>query len=132
MIKTLMTQTEREKIGTLDGINLFFGALLGANLGSLDGVSLLGYSLVVILLAGTVMALRIFCESERRAYAAFLLGIYVVTVGLLLYRGTALRGLPTDDRWRLGITLAIWVMTVIMTVYFPMSAAQKEAAEARR
>jgi len=127
MIKTLMAQTEREKIGTLDGIHLFFGALLGANLGSLDGVSLMGYSLVVMLLAGTVMALRIFSDSERRVYAAFLLAIYVLSVGLLLYRGVGLKGLPVDDRARLGITLAIWIGTVVMTVYFPMTGGRKEA-----
>ncbi|MGZ8999207.1 MAG: hypothetical protein ACXW2T_10175 [Allosphingosinicella sp.] len=119
MLNRMWTQTERERGGTLDGINLFFGALLGANLGSLDGISLTGYALVVLVLAGTVMALRGFAESERRILAASMLGAYVLGVSLLLYRGTPLEGLAVEDRWRLAITLAIWISSVVMTVLYP-------------
>jgi len=119
MLKKVMFQTEREKGGTLDGINLFFGALLGANLGSLDGVSLTGYALIVLVLAGMVMALRTFAESERRFYASFTLAAYMFGVSFLLYRGTALDGFAVEDRWRLAITIAIWVSAVVMAVLFP-------------
>jgi hypothetical protein len=121
MFRTLMTQTERERIGSLDGVNLFFGALLGANLGSLEGVSLPGYTMIVLILCGTVMTLRNYVESERRRYATSLLALYVVAVASFLYRGTGLKGLPVEDRWRLAITLAIWIATVVMIVLMPTS-----------
>ena len=121
-MKSLFTQTERERRGTVDGVNLFFGALLGANLGNLEGLSLLGYTMIILILAGTVMAMRAFAESERRRHTLAYLGVYLVLTGGLLYRGTALEGLSMDDRARIAITMGIWVGTVVMTVLMPATA----------
>lgn len=127
-MKSFFTQTEREKRGTVDGVNLFFGALIGANLGSLQGVSLLGYTMVVLMLAGTVMAMRAFVESERRRYTLGYLALYFVATGAFLYRGTALEGLTIDDRARIAITMGVWVGTVVMTVLVPAATARPAQA----
>jgi hypothetical protein len=58
--------TRRDKIGGIDGLNLFFGALLGANLGTLEGLALRDYVNFIVILAGTVMTIRMLSISERR------------------------------------------------------------------
>jgi hypothetical protein len=128
-MKGLWTQTPREKTATVDGINLFFGALLGANLGTLDGLALYDYGKVIFILAGTVMTLRVFSTSERRFYAFGLLGFYVVVVALFLY---LLRqdpaGISPADVDRLAVTLTVWLGTVLLVEIYPtMGAGQDQA-----
>jgi hypothetical protein len=128
-LQALWTQTAREKTATVDGINLFFGALLGANLGSIEGLGLFDYAKLIFILAGTVMTLRIFSTSERRSYAAGLLGAYVVLVGLFLYilhRRPA--GFAPADVERLAVTLAIWLGAVIAVELYPTTGTDKDQA----
>ena len=54
------SQTGREKEALVQGTNLFFGALLGVNLGTANDLPLSVYALLVLLLAGTVGTLTIF------------------------------------------------------------------------
>jgi predicted membrane channel-forming protein YqfA (hemolysin III family) len=119
-IKGLWTQTPREKTAMVDGIGLFFGALLGANLGTLEGLGLFDYGFVVIVLAGTVMTLRIFSTSERRGYAFALLAAYVAIVAFLLFApGQRPDGLAESDAERLAVTLAIWLGAVVIVEFSP-------------
>ena len=127
MWKTAFVQTRREQRSSLDGVNLFFGALIGANFGSLSGVGRYEYSVLVVLLAGAVITLRVFATSERRGYAFMLLGVYIVGVGhFLFFPPRGLDSLPDVDRQRLAVTLAIWLGATLLTYYTPVrEAAQK-------
>ncbi len=122
MWKSLWVQTPREKRGMLDGINLFFGALLGANLGTLNGLSALDYAHIIVLLAGTVVTLRIFSTTERRIHAYILLTLYVLFIGHRLFIDYEdLQGLTTADRDRLAITLLIWLVSVVLAELTPIT-----------
>jgi hypothetical protein len=114
----LMSQTPREKIATVDGIGLFFGALLGANLGTLEGLSLYDYGVVIFVLACTVIALRMFSMSERRGYAYGMLAAYVGVIAFLLYYQRP-AGLAADDAARLMVTLGVWLAAVVFVELHP-------------
>ena len=121
MWKKAFVQTRREQRSSLDGINLFFGALLGANLGSLNNLELAEYAGLVIMLAGAVVTLRVFTTSERRSYAFMLLGLYVLITALYLFDPPSqFDGLAAADRHRLAVTLGIWLATTVMTFYSPI------------
>jgi hypothetical protein len=122
-----LRQTRGEKIGAIDGINLFFGALLGANLGAIEQMPLRYYFQMIILLVGTVMALRMLSTSDRLGYKLMTLGTYVVLVPAFLFL-PALHpeGLSEDATARLGITLAVWVGSVLLMEFWPTA---KPAAE---
>lgn len=127
--KGLMTQTPREKVATVDGIGLFFGALLGANMGTLDGLSLYDYAKLIIVLAAAVMTLRVFSTSERRLYAYALLGLYVAIVAIFLFLpGQRAAGLAEDDAARLAVTLAIWLGAVLTVEFYPVAEVEDEPA----
>jgi hypothetical protein len=113
--------TSRERAGTIDGINLFFGALLGANLGTLNSLSLLEYAAFIMFLAGTVMALRMISTSERRGFAMGFVIFYAVGI-LALWNIPAiqLRSLPEADLHRTLATLAIWIGAVILQEFTPV------------
>jgi predicted branched-subunit amino acid permease len=111
-MKHLFRNTPGGKTGAIDGLNLFFGALLGANLGTMQALDLPQYIELVVLLAGTVMVLRMLSTSERRTYMLVLVGIYIAIIGALLVFLPP-KGLPAADLHRLTVTLAIWVACIL-------------------
>ena len=117
---SIWTFTRGEKTGTIDGISLFFGALLGANLGTLGTMPLYDYVTLILLLAGMVIAIRMVSTSERRFYALAILAMYVLMVAGILYL-PALRpeGLSDGDLNRLAATLGIWVAATMVFEFYP-------------
>jgi hypothetical protein len=120
-MKSLFVSTPGGKAGALDGLNLFFGALLGANLGTLDPLALEEYVKLVILLAGTVVTLRMVSTSERRLYVLVVLAIYAaLLVALVTIPGMRPEGMAAGDLHRLVATLAVWVLFVLMSEFSPV------------
>lgn len=120
-MKSLFLSTPGGKSGAIDGLNLFFGALLGANLGTLENLRLYDYVQLVVLLAGTVMALRMVSTSERRIYMLAVLGLYAVLLAALV-TVPALKpeGMAAGDLHRLVATLAVWVLFVLGSELSPV------------
>jgi uncharacterized membrane protein YqjE len=120
-MKSLFVNTEGGKTGAIDGLNLFFGALLGANLGTLGKMPLPEYVKLVVLLAGTVMALRMISTSERRLYMLLVIGVYaLLMVGLVTVPALRPKGVAIDDLYRLVATLAVWVVFVLASELSPV------------
>lgn len=113
-MRSLFRNTARGKAGAVDGLNLFFGALLGANLGTLDRLRLVEYVQIAALLAGTVMAVRMVSTSERRGLMLGVLGVYAfLLVCLVLLPGARPDNMAVDDLHRLVATLAVWVIFIL-------------------
>ena len=116
--------TARGKVGAIDGLNLFFGALLGANLGTLDRLRLVDYVQLAILLAGTVMAVRMVSTSERRGLMVGVLSVYVLLlVCLVVIPGARPDNMAVDDLHRLVATLAVWVIFILGIELSPLAPA---------
>lgn len=115
--------TPGTRMGSIDGLNLFFGALLGANLGTLDQLRLVDYVKLTVLLAGTVMTLRMISTSERRLYALGVGAFYALLLGaLVLVPDLKPEGLGDQDLHRLVATMAIWMIFVLAIELTPVAA----------
>lgn len=126
-LKNLFRNTPGEKAGSVDGLNLFFGALLGANLGTMQSLRLADYGKLVVLLAGTVIVLRMISTSERRAKVFALVGVYMALVAANFFvPAFKPSGMPDADLYKLVVTLAIWLIFVLVAELTPT----REAAEA--
>lgn len=129
-MKSLLLSTQGGKAGTIDGLNLFFGALLGANLGTLGQMSLPAYAEMIVLLAGMVMALRMLSTSPKRGMMLSMIGIYAVVLGATaLVPALQPKGVPPGDLHRLAITLGIWLVLVVAAELSPMEKALEADAE---
>jgi Na+/phosphate symporter len=129
-LKSVWAQTRREKLGTVDGINLFFGALLGANLGTTGGMRLYDYVELIVLLVAIVMAIRVMSVSERRGYSLAMLGGGVVLLlAVLLVPALQPKGMAADDLHRLIATILVWVASAVAIEFFPTRAGESEQAE---
>ena len=123
-MRRLFRNTAGGKAGAIDGLNLFFGALLGANLGTLDALRLVDYIQLTTLLAGTVMAVRMVSTSERRTRMLAVLAVYAAPlVALALLPDLKPANMKVDDLHRLVATLAVWVAFVLMIEMSPLSEA---------
>ena len=113
--------TPRDRRGGIDGLNLFFGALLGANLGTLDGLTTEDYVKLIALLACTIMSLRMLSTSERRWLILISLAVYCGFLAMI-YVTPQLQpeGLPADDLNKLLLTIAIWVVSVVSMEFWPV------------
>ena len=116
----LLTYTSAEKRGMVDGIGLFFGALLGTNLGSVGNLGRVEYAMLIVLLAGTVMALRIFSTTDRRRHGYLLLSLYSIIVYQFLFLSKVGKGIALADRERLAITLGVWLAAVVLAELTPI------------
>jgi hypothetical protein len=120
-MKSLFVSTPGGKAGALDGLNLFFGALLGANLGTLAPLALGEYVKLVILLAGTVVTLRMVSTSERRSLMFSVLAVYAcLLVALVTLPGMRPEGMAAGDLHRLVATLAVWMLFVLISEFTPV------------
>jgi hypothetical protein len=127
-MKSLFVNTEGGKVGAIDGLNLFFGALLGANLGTLDRLPIGEYVKLIVLLAGTVMALRMVSTSERRILMLVVLAVYaLLLVGMVVLPKLQPKGMSADDVHRLVATLGVWVLFVLGAELSPVRRPQAPA-----
>lgn len=129
-MREYLRQTQRERLGGIDGLNLFFGALLGANLGTIERLPLGDYVQLIMILAGTVVTLRLVSTSERRGYALATLLLYIVLVGIYL-AVPSMRpdGLTESAAAKLGGTLAVWILLVLTLEYWPVRPDEIRPAE---
>jgi uncharacterized membrane protein len=126
-MRKYLTNTEGGKAGTIDGLNLFFGALLGANLGTVSGLNLYPYVMLIILLAGMVIALRMLSTSPRRGMMVGTILAYVAILGAVAaVPELQPKGLDLGDLHRLIATLVIWVVFVLAAEFGPMEKPDEE------
>jgi hypothetical protein len=120
-MRRLFRNTEGGKAGTIDGLNLFFGALLGANLGTVGQMPLLSYLELILLLAGAVITLRMLSTSAKRRLMLFTIGFYgLLLAGIALLPEFHPEGLAVNDLYRLVVTLAVWILCVVAAELTPM------------
>ncbi len=107
-------QTRAEKRAAITGINLFFGALIGANLGSLERLAIRDYLLLIIIVSLIVLYIQLAPVVRRRwshllTLATTVAGLYVLLltpVGLAVFED---RPRPTPH---LFITICLWLVSV--------------------
>ncbi len=102
--------SESEQRVTLASLNLFFSALLGANLGTMNEIPLPEYFKMVLLLVGAVTAILMIAVSELRA---MILRIVLVLVAVALLASLGQGGTQREFN-RLAITLAVWLGLLLL------------------
>lgn len=113
-------QTRAERESYRNTLNLFFGALLGANLGSLGGLSVSDYLHVLLILLGVVMTLQLVTAARSRSYLFMVSAMYGVTLAMAYESGTLKpTAMPEADFAKLAATLALWIGAAILIELTP-------------
>lgn len=120
-MKKLLTSTQGGKAGAIDGLNIFFGALLGANLGTLDKMPIFDYVKLIVLLAATVMTLRMLSTSERRKTMLVTTLLYgALIAGMAFLPPLQPKGMDPSDLYRMVATMAVWIVFVLASEFSPV------------
>ena len=117
----LDAQTIAEKRAALNGVSLFFGALIGANLGMTTGMPLRDYALIVAVVCTLILYLYIAPVARRRLSAvatllALLSGLYFLLIhdlGAAAFDGAR----PSPH---IFITICFWVASTLVVELRPI------------
>ena len=119
----LEEQTRAEKRSAASAINLFFGALIGANLGALERLALRDYVLLICIIALIVMYIQMAPVARKRGSLILHLTIMVGALYVLLM--TPYGEIVFADRPRppphLFVTIALWLASVAAVELKPVS-----------
>lgn len=107
-------QTRAEKRAAINGVNIFFGALIGANLGALEHLVLEDYLLLVMIVCLIVLYIQLAPVARKRWSTVFTLlaavgGLYAILMTPLSLEVFESRPLP---RPHLFYTICIWLASV--------------------
>ena len=118
-MKALFSYPEKELRATTDGVNLFFSALLGANVGVMNDMPLNDYFKMILLLTGAVTAVFTMAVSERRSvFWSTGLAFAIILLGL----GVAPPVTSEESRQefhRLVVTMGVWLGMLLLLRFTP-------------
>ena len=129
MISKLISYSGDERRATITGVNLFFSALLGANLGTLGDVPLDEYFQLIIILVGAVTAILTIAITRRRAMAIWSGLAVALIVGVIAFLPGRRMGELADDFHRMAITLGVWLAMLLVVRFTPEAERSEQADE---
>ena len=90
----------------------------------------LHYLILILMLASTVIGLRVLSSSERRSsiLKSIVLGLAILGAFLLV----SAEGLDSAARIKLALTIAVWVASVVGTEFWPVEADDGPSANTSR
>lgn len=119
----LDAQTGAEKRASLNGLSLFFGALIGANLGSIEVLPVADYMLIVTLVC--VIAIYIHVAPVARNRWAAIAALLAMVGGLYIIMMTPFSDRIFDAGIRpkphLFFTIALWLASIALIELRPVA-----------
>ena len=130
MMRKLVSYSGDERRATITGVNLFFSALLGANLGTLGDVPLDEYFQLVVILVGAVTAILTIAITRRRVTAIWSGVAVVMIIAVIAILPGRRMGELADDFQRMAITLGVWLAMLLVVRFTPEAESATEQPEA--
>lgn len=115
-LRRVFRMTEREYRANIEGLNIFFGAVLGFVLAGSENLAMLPFAGLLLIVAGTVISILYISSSDKRVTYALLTVMLVAVLprvmGNLLGHGT-----PMPPK--VQPTLAVWAAMTILIEFLP-------------
>jgi hypothetical protein len=120
LLKAAFTSSDQEYQAALNGLNIFFGAILGVALGGIENLDQLAYMTLLVMVSGVVVGILYIPASRHRvAYAVSLIAI--LTLLLVTHRpgDMIMHSFPLPAK--LIPTLIVWTAATILIEFAPRS-----------
>jgi membrane-associated protease RseP (regulator of RpoE activity) len=118
-MKHLFIHSEDERRASVTGMNIFFGALLGVNLGAFNDLELRDYASLAFLLGGAVAGLFIIAVSRRRAVVVSMVLLYAGLLTALMLNPSLRPERMDEEIGKIIATLAIWLFFILIVRITP-------------
>jgi uncharacterized membrane protein YccC len=119
-LKAIFTANEQEYQAALNGLSIFFGAILGVALGGVEDLEPLPYITLLLMVSGVVLAILYIPASRHRV--AYAVGLIVLLTTLLVTHDPGdmiLGSFPLPGK--LLPTLIVWTAATILVEFGPRS-----------
>lgn len=115
-------QSPEERTATRNALSLFFGALIGANLGSLEALPLIDYTVITVAVGGVVFYMQLVPVAEKRWLAVLNAALLLGALYLLLLTPLGLQMLAggATPKPHLFVTLCLWIGLTFLTELRPV------------
>lgn len=125
------SQTPEERRAARNAVSLFFGALIGANLGSFSDLALRDYTLLIAIVSLLVLYLHLAPFARRRWEAILGLGVTLALLYALLMTpfGAPMWKDGTNPSPHLFVTLAFWIVSVAWVELRPVRRMPRQEPE---
>ena len=122
LTKGLFKQTQAEKHSYVNGLSLFFGALLGANMGVLTDLESSEYLKIILMLAAVVLWIQMLGASRSRAHTLRMLAAVALPVIILVvFPGARPQGLTERQGTNMVATLLVWLVCIALIELTPQA-----------
>ena len=126
-LKSLVLMSQSEYRAALDGINIFFGAILGVTLAGTEGLATLPYMTLLVMVSGVVVTILYIPASAHRLWYAIALVVILVVFLISHDEGDlVLASFPMPPK--LVETLIVWTVATAIVQFTPRRPEQAEAA----
>ena len=123
-MRNFFRMTESERRSQFQALNLFFGALLGANLGVLMDLPPGEYLRLVVMLAASVAVLQFAFASRRLIYAGLLVVAYAGFITISIVDPSAGEAAFAPYMLKIGTTMGVWLLALLVIRLTPVMAKQ--------
>lgn len=110
-----LRMTDREYRANIDGLNLFFGAVLGVVMATTEGLDARNFAAVLFVTASLVVSLLYISASRRRIGYAVLTAVSILLLPQIL--GELARGAAAPRQ--LQVTMAVWLTFIVAVEFWP-------------
>lgn len=119
-LKALFTASEKEYQASLNGLSIFFGAILGVALGGVEELEPLAYMTLLVMVSGVVLGILYIPASRHRvAYAVALIALLSILLMTHEPGDMILNSFPLPGK--LIPTLIVWTAATILVEFGPRS-----------
>lgn len=117
-LQSLGRMQREEYRATMNALNIFFGAIIGVNFASAEGLPLEDYVTLLLLTALTVTNILIVSNTRRRLWSTLNLGLFLIIFYLAFYAGEIFDEFG-DVPEKLLPTLVVWAGLAVMFEFSP-------------
>jgi len=120
--KKFIVMTHDEYKANINGLNIFFGAILGVVMADANISSALEYSISLVVIASFIIMLLYINVSEHRLLYAVSAVLILLVVWFKIYQGGQFASI--DNAWleqRLLPTLSVWLGMIVVVEFYPKS-----------
>jgi len=126
-LRNIFVMTGEEYRANVNGLNIFFGAILGVIMADVESSSAFNYALVLMMVASMVIMLLYISASKYRLVYACLASTTLVLVWFSAYKGDEL--IDAQNDWvmeKLVPTLTAWLLMIIFVEFLPREKAESK------
>lgn len=118
-MESSMKYTSREIEGSIQALNIFFGAVIGISLAGIEDIPTWEYTLILVVTAAVVMTILLVSNTHRRVSQTASMVVMLVVTYFVFHSPSVENDLQLFVPEKLFPTLVVWAAMAVSTEFMP-------------